>query len=122
MTNELTGNTTTFSGSTGITSNIYISSGITFNLLNFNENIINRLDIIDNTINYIDNLDKYALDTLIVDNIRNYVYVDTLGEYCVKFFNGYNILTFGGIHYCAFVILNFVNNYKVHIAFDIYLG
>lgn len=85
VTNELTGNTTTFSGSTGITSNIYISSGITFNLLNFNENIINRLDIIDNTINYIDNLDKYALDTLIVDNIRNYVYVDTLGEYCVKF-------------------------------------
>lgn len=96
LTDNLTGNTSDFSGATSaITLGIYISSGFTLNLSGFDENIINRLDIINTIVNYAyDDVDseinKHMINILILGShnssgVISFTNVTKPGEYCVKF-------------------------------------
>lgn len=86
---NLTGNTTDYSGVTGITSGIFISSGVTFNINDYYGNITKN-DLIDNIVNYIDDysINKYMLNILIVANVSGqtleFATINNLSEYCIK--------------------------------------
>jgi len=84
--NNLTGNTTDYSGSSSaITSGVYIARGFTVSL----NNTVNRLFIINSIVesvyDMIDNtLNKYKLNVLIVNSGETLIEVDNVGTYCVK--------------------------------------
>jgi len=78
--------------SSGISSGINIYSGFTLNIGDFDRNIINRVDIISNVINYIsddenenENINRFQLNTLIVDTNQIYENITKTGNYCIKF-------------------------------------
>lgn len=90
---SVTGNTTSYSGITGITSGVTLNSGFTFNLSGFSSGEISRLDIIDNVIDHVyDNVDtslnKYMLNVRIISSESGGTLVTSIikpGYYLVEF-------------------------------------